>query len=59
MKRSDAAVGALLIGLAAFIFLESRRLPLGSLRVPQTGFFPTILAALLALFAAALLLRSV
>ena len=58
MKRSDAAVAALLIGLAAFIFLESRRLPLGSFRVPQTGFFPTILAALLALFAAALLLQA-
>ena len=58
MKRSDAAVAALLIGFAAFIFLESRRLPVGSLRVPQTGFFPIILAALLALFAAALLLQA-
>ena len=58
MKRSDAAVAGLLIGFAAFIFLESRRLPLGSLREPQTGVFPTILATLLALFAAVLLLQA-
>jgi putative tricarboxylic transport membrane protein len=58
MKRSDVAVAGLLIGFAGFIFLEGRRLPLGSLRVPQTGFFPSILAALLALFAGALLFQA-
>lgn len=58
MKRADAAVAGLLIGFAVFILLESRRLAFGSLRVPQTGFFPTILVVLLALFAAALLLQA-
>lgn len=58
MKRSDAAVAGLLISLAVFVVLESRRLSFGSLRVPQTGFFPTILATLLAAFAAVLLLQA-
>ncbi len=54
MKRLDAAAAGLLIGFAIFILLESLRLPFGSLRAPQTGFFPTVLAVLLALLAAAL-----
>jgi len=57
MKRFDAAVAVLLIGFALFIFLESRRLAFGSLRAPQTGFFPTVLVVLLALFAVALLFQ--
>jgi putative tricarboxylic transport membrane protein len=49
MKRSQLSVSAVLAGLAAFILLESRRLSFGTMRVPQTGFFPLVLATLLSL----------
>ncbi len=47
MKRSQLGVSAVLAGLAAFVLLESRHLSFGTLRVPQTGFFPWVLATLL------------
>ncbi len=40
-------VSVILIGLAGFILLESRHLSFGTMRVPQTAFFPKILAVLL------------
>ena len=46
----------ILLGLAGFILFEVRKLPLGSLRVPQTAFFPSTLALLLLLFSLAALL---
>jgi putative tricarboxylic transport membrane protein len=50
MKRSQLAVSVVLAGLAGFVLLESRHLSFGSMRVPQTGFFPLLLAALLLIF---------
>jgi putative tricarboxylic transport membrane protein len=47
MKRSQLAVSIVLAGLAGFVLLESRHLSFGSMRVPQTGFFPLVLATLL------------
>jgi putative tricarboxylic transport membrane protein len=47
MKRSQFAVSIVLAGLAGFVLLESRHLSFGSMRVPQTGFFPLVLATLL------------
>ncbi|HEY1234925.1 MAG TPA: tripartite tricarboxylate transporter TctB family protein [Candidatus Binatia bacterium] len=47
MKRSLLGVSAVLAGLAGFVLLESRHLSFGSMRVPQTGFFPWVLATLL------------
>jgi len=47
MKRSQLAVSAVLAGLAGFVLLESRHLSFGTMRVPQTGFFPWVLATLL------------
>ncbi|HEX7232452.1 MAG TPA: tripartite tricarboxylate transporter TctB family protein [Candidatus Binatia bacterium] len=47
MKRSQLSVSAVLAGLAGFVLLESRRLSFGTMRVPQTGFFPLVLATLL------------
>ena len=47
MKRSQLAVPAVLAGLAGFVLLESRHLSFGTMRVPQTGFFPWVLATLL------------
>lgn len=47
MKRAQLAVSAVLGGLAGFVLLESRHLSFGTMRVPQTGFFPWVLATLL------------
>ena len=58
MKRSDAAVSVILIGLAGFILLESRHLSFGTMRVPQTAFFPKILAVLLLIFSGIALLQA-
>jgi putative tricarboxylic transport membrane protein len=57
MKRSDAAVSVFLIGLAGFILLESRHLSFGTMRMPQTAFFPIILAVLLLIFSGLLLAK--
>ena len=59
MKRSDAAVSVILIGLAGFILLESRHLSFGTMRVPQTAFFPKILAVLLLIFSGIALLQAI
>ena len=47
MKRSQLAVSAVLAGLAGFVLFESRHLSFGTMRVPQTGFFPWVLATVL------------
>ena len=47
MKRSQLAASTVLAGLAGFVLLESRHLSFGTMRVPQTGFFPRVLATLL------------
>src|SRR5438094_10616257 len=59
MKRSDAAVSVILIGLAGFILLESCHLSFGTMRVPQTAFFPKILAVLLLIFSGISLLQAI
>ena len=46
--RSNISVVAVLLALAAYIFLAAGALPFGTLRVPQTAFFPKTLALLLA-----------
>ena len=47
--RSDIAVAAILLAFAGYIFLAASALPFGTVRVPQTAFFPKILAVLLAI----------
>jgi len=54
MKRSQLAVSLVLVGWATFLLIQSRHLSFGSMRVPQTGFFPTVLAILLLILAAIL-----
>jgi putative tricarboxylic transport membrane protein len=54
MKRSQLAVSLVLVGWAVFLLIQSRHLSFGSMRVPQTGFFPTVLAILLLILAAVL-----
>ena len=58
MKRSNVAISVILIGLAGFVLLESRSLHFGSLRAPQTAFFPTTLAVLSLLLAVVLLAQT-
>lgn len=57
MKRLDLIAAAALAGLASFVLFESRNLTFGSLRVPQTGFFPRVLGILLVLLALGELVR--
>lgn len=56
MKHASVAAAVILLGLAGYILFEVRKLPFGSLRVPQTAFFPSMLAGLLLLFALVALL---
>jgi putative tricarboxylic transport membrane protein len=58
MRRSTIAASLILAGLAGLILFEASRLAFGSIRVPQTGFFPSILAILLLFFSIALLLQT-
>ncbi|HET9916860.1 MAG TPA: tripartite tricarboxylate transporter TctB family protein [Candidatus Binatia bacterium] len=58
MKRLDLVAAAALAGLAGYVLFESRQLGFGSVRVPQTGFFPRVLGILLLLLALADLFRA-
>ena len=58
MRRSTIAASLILAGLAGLILFEASRLAFGSIRVPQTGFFPSTLAILLLFFSIALLLQT-
>ena len=58
MKRADVTVVLILIGLVVFILLEAGKLSFGSLRVPQTAFFPVILATLLLILSLILLAQA-
>lgn len=55
MKRANVTVALTLIGLAVFVLLEAGKLSFGSMRVPQTAFFPVVLATLLLVFSLILL----
>lgn len=56
MKHASITAAVILVALAGSILFEVRKLPLGSLRVPQTAFFPSTLALLLLFFSLAALL---
>jgi putative tricarboxylic transport membrane protein len=58
MRRSTIAASLILAGLAGLILFEASRLAFGSIRVPQTGFFPSILATLLLFLSIALLVQT-
>jgi len=58
MKRFDVAAAAALAALAAYVLFESTKLRAGSLRMPQTGFFPRILGVLLILLTLVELFRA-
>ena len=56
--RSNIAVAAVLLALAGYIFLAAGTLPFGTMRVPQTAFFPQTLAVLLGIMSLILLARA-
>ena len=56
--RSNIAVAAALLALAGYIFLAAASLPFGTMRVPQTAFFPRTLAVLLGIMSLILLARA-
>ena len=56
--RSNFVVAAILLALAVYIFLAANTLPFGTIRVPQTAFFPKILAVLLGIFSVILSARA-
>lgn len=58
MRRLNIAASLILAGLAGLILYEASQLAFGSIRVPQTGFFPSILAILLLFFSIALLVQT-
>jgi putative tricarboxylic transport membrane protein len=58
MRRPTIAASLILAGLAGLILFEASRLAFGSIRVPQTGFFPSVLATLLLFFSIALLVQT-
>jgi putative tricarboxylic transport membrane protein len=58
MRRLTIAASLILAGLAGLTLFEASRLAFGSIRVPQTGFFPSILAFLLLFFSIALLVQT-
>ena len=49
MKKSATITSILFLGLALGAFFESTKLPFGSVSSPAAGFFPALLAALLAI----------
>jgi putative tricarboxylic transport membrane protein len=55
MRRSNLLVSLILVGLSGIILVEASKLTFGSIRTPQTAFFPAILAFLLLLFSLVLL----
>jgi hypothetical protein len=56
--RSNIAVAAVLLALAGYIFLAASALPFGTFHVPQTAFFPKILALLLLILSGVLLAQT-
>jgi putative tricarboxylic transport membrane protein len=50
MKRRNFAISIVLVALAAIAILEAVQLPFGTLKAPQSGFWPLILAIILAFF---------
>jgi hypothetical protein len=57
--RSDVVLAAILLALSGYIFVASGALPFGTMRVPQTAFFPKCLAVLLAILSVIALVRTV
>jgi putative tricarboxylic transport membrane protein len=58
MRRANIVVAVSLACLAIFFFFEAGRLNFGSMRVPQTGFFPKTLLVLVLVLSLCLLVQT-
>jgi putative tricarboxylic transport membrane protein len=58
MRRANISVAAGLACLAVFLFFEAGKLNFGTMRVPQTGFFPKTLLGLIFVLSLCLLIQS-
>ena len=56
--RSNIAVAAILLALAGYVLVAANALPFGTFHVPQTAFFPKILALLLLMLSGVLLAQT-
>ena len=56
--RFNAAVAVTLLAIAGYFFAAAGALPFGTARVPQSAFFPKIIAALLAILSSILLVQT-
>src|SRR5258708_28908688 len=57
-SHPDRLSGSVLIVAAGFAIFEASRLPFGTVRAPDAGFFPLCLSVLLLIAGAAIVLRS-
>ncbi|MBM2803956.1 MAG: Tripartite tricarboxylate transporter TctB family [Deltaproteobacteria bacterium] len=58
MRRANITVALALVSASAFLLFEAGRFNFGTLRVPQTGFFPKTLVTLLLLLSLVLLVQA-
>ena len=58
MRRANITVALVFVGLSIFLLFAAGRFNFGTLRVPQTGFFPRTLAILLLLLSLVLLVQA-
>ena len=59
MGRNNVISAVTLLGLALAALLEASKLPFGRLSSPQAGFFPLVLAILLAIFSLVLMAQAI
>jgi putative tricarboxylic transport membrane protein len=59
MRRTGVISAVTLLGLALGVLREASKLPFGRLNAPQAGFFPLILALLLAVFSLVLVTQTI
>jgi putative tricarboxylic transport membrane protein len=59
MRTTGVISAVTLLGLALTALLEASKLPFGRLGSPQAGFFPLILAVLLAIFSLILMVQAI
>ena len=59
MRKRNFVSGIVLLVMAIAMMIEARKLPFGSLRVPQVGFLPFLLSILLVVFSLILLGQSI
>jgi putative tricarboxylic transport membrane protein len=57
MNRNDGISAVALLALGIFALIKALQLPVGNVRMPDTGFFPVVLSALLIILSLILMAR--